>query len=97
MIKHMVAFRFKPGVTEADRTRLLAELNDFPRRFQTMKRWSLGTNISRRDDTFTHGFTVEFDTEDELVAYLGSEAHERFVTEHFRPLIEQRAIVSLSV
>jgi 2,3-dihydroxy-p-cumate/2,3-dihydroxybenzoate 3,4-dioxygenase len=97
MIKHMVAFRFRSGVSEDDQARLLAELDDLPRRFSAMKRWSLGRNISRRDDTFTHGFTVEFDTEEELIAYLGSEAHERFVTQRFRPLIQQRAIVSLSV
>ena len=97
MIKHMVAFRFRSNVSEDDQARLLAELNDFPRRFRAMKRWSLGRNIGRRDDTFTHGFTVEFDTEEGLIAYLGSEAHERFVAERFRPLIQQRAIVSLSV
>ena len=97
MIKHMVAFRFRPDVKDDDQARLLAELNDFPKRFSAMKRWSLGQNISRRDDTFTHGFTVEFETEEELIAYLGSESHERFVTERFRPLIQQRAIVSLSV
>ncbi len=35
MIKYVVAFRFKPSVTPTDRNRLLAELNDFPNRFET--------------------------------------------------------------
>jgi hypothetical protein len=64
MIKHMVAFRFKPDVTEDEQASMIAELNDFPNRFSAMKRWSLGRNSSRRDDTFTHGFTVEFDREE---------------------------------
>ena len=59
-----------------------------------MRRFALGANISRRDDTFSHAFSVEFETEDELVAYLDSEEHEEFVRERFRPRVEARAIVS---
>lgn len=97
MIKHVVAFRFKANVPEDERINLLAELNEFPKCFRSVKHWSLSANISRRDDTFTRGFIVEFDTEDELLTYLGSEAHDRFVTKRFRPLIKRQAIISLRV
>lgn len=97
MIKHMVAFRFREDVDEADRQAVLDELNDFPGHYPTMRRWALGENISNRDDTFSHAFTVEFASEAELLAYLGSERHERFVRERFRPRIAARAIVSFEV
>ncbi|MGH8994930.1 MAG: Dabb family protein [Acidimicrobiales bacterium] len=96
MIRHLVAFRFREDVDDAGRQALLDELGTFPAAFPTMRRWALGANISRRDDTFTHAFTVEFATEAELVAYLDSAQHERFVRERFRPLIAGRAIVSFS-
>lgn len=94
MIRHLVAFRFRPGVPAEERLALLEELAGFPRRFPTMQRWALGENISRRDDTFSHAFTVEFQGEADLVAYLDSDEHEAFVRDRFRPLIEARAIVS---
>lgn len=96
MIRHVVAFRFRPELPEPERAALLAELEALPGRFPAMRRFALGPNISRRDDTFSHAFSVEFDTEVELVAYLDSEEHERFVRERFRPLVEARAIVSFT-
>ena len=97
MIKHIVAFRFKENVQEDVVKELLAEQNDFPNRFPGMKNWTMGRNISKRDDTFTHAFVVEFDSEKDLVEYLNSEEHERWVREKFRPVIEKRAIVSYVV
>ena len=97
MIRHVVAFRFRPTVTEAERQGLLDELGTFPSRYPAMRRWGLGTNRSRRDDTFTHAFSVEFEREEDLLAYLGSERHERFVAERFRPMVEARAIVTFEV
>ncbi|MEJ8570740.1 Dabb family protein [Microbaculum marinum] len=97
MIKHFVAFRFKPEVPPDEQARVLDELNEFPSRFPAMKNWSLGRNISRRDDTFSHAFVVEFDREDELLSYLNSEEHEQFVATHFRPFVATRGIVSLEI
>ncbi len=94
MIRHVLAFRFRPEVPEPERAGLLAELEALPTRFPAMVRFALGANISRRDDTFSYAFSVEFQSEEELVAYLDSEEHERFVIERFRPLVESRAIVS---
>jgi sugar-phosphatase len=94
VIRHIVAFRFRDDLPEGERQRLLEELDQFPSRYHTMHRWALGANISRRDSTFTHAFSIEFDTEEELVSYLSSESHERFVRDRFRPSVAARAIVS---
>lgn len=94
MIRHVVAFRFRPEVPDAERAALLAELAVLPEHFPAMRRFALGRNISRRDDTFTDAFSVEFATEEDLIAYLDSAEHERFVRDRFRPLVAQRAIVS---
>jgi hypothetical protein len=94
VIRHIVLFRFGDDVAEHQRRQLLDELATFPDRFPTMQGWALGENISQRDDTFTHGFTVEFATEKDLRSYLDSDEHERFVRESWRPIIARRAIVS---
>ena len=94
MIRHMVLFRFKPGTADEVARAVLDELGALPSQFPTMKRFGLGPNISKRDQTFSHVMTIEFDRREELEAYLDSEAHERFVAARFRPCVEQRAIAS---
>ena len=95
MVTHMVLFRFRPETAEPDRQALLDELAGFPAEFPAMRGFTIGENRSSRDDRFTHGFSVEFDDEEQLEAYLRSERHESFVAEQWRRAIDERAIVSL--
>ncbi len=94
MIKHIVLFRFADHATDHQRESMLTELAKFPQQFPAMQSWAMGVNRSSRDDRFTHGFVVEFETEEQLVAYLATDEHERFVQDRFRPLIHERAIFS---
>ena len=75
MIRHVVAFRFRSDVPDHERAEVLDELRGLPARFTAMRRFALGENISRRDDTYSHAFSVEFCTEEELVAYQIGRAH----------------------
>ncbi len=94
MIKHVVLFRFTGASSEQQRESMLEELATFPARFPAMRSWTMGENRSSRDDRYSHGFVVEFETEEQLVEYLATEAHERFVRERFRPIVQERAIFS---
>jgi hypothetical protein len=97
MIKHIVAFRFKPGVPEDRQADIAAELCRFPDHYPKMRNWTFGRNISRRDTKFSHAFIVEFDSESDLIEYLDSAEHEEFVVNRFRPYIEDRMIVTYEV
>lgn len=94
MIRHMLSFRFNDDVDPATRDAILDELRSFPSRYPTMQGFSLGQNISRRDSTFTHTMSVDFDSEEELLGYLSSDTHETFVRDKWHPVIAQRAITS---
>lgn len=94
MIKHVVLWRFVDDSTDEERDSMLAELATFPQQFRAMRSWTMGVNRSNRDDRFTHGFVVEFETEQELLDYLATDTHERFVRDRFRPIIQERAIFS---
>lgn len=94
MIRHVVAFRFRDDLTEVQRQSLLDELARFPSMYPAMRDFAIGQNISKRDQTFTHAFSMEFTTEEQLISYLSSERHERFVSDRFRPSVAARAIVS---
>lgn len=97
MIRHLVAWNFDDGVDAATRAAICAELDELPTHFPAMRDWTRGDNISRRDRTYAHCFVVDFASEDELVAYLDSERHERFVAERWRPHVSDRAIISFEV
>lgn len=94
MIKHIVLFRFTDDSTDAQRQSMLEELAIFPQQFPAMRSWTMGENRSSRDDRFSHGFVVEFETEEQLVEYLATDTHERFVRDRFRPMIQERAVFS---
>jgi hypothetical protein len=94
MIKHVLLFRFREDVPEQTRAGVLAELRTFPDRYPAMRNWASGPNVSTRDSSMTHGFVVEFDTEQDLLDYLHSGSHEEFVRERWRPVIERQIIAS---
>ncbi|WP_432974091.1 Dabb family protein [Dactylosporangium sp. CA-233914] len=94
MIKHVLLFKFRDDLPAGTAEDVLAELETFPSRYPAMRNWSSGPNISTRDGSMTHGFVVEFPAEQDLLDYLHSESHERFVRERWRPVIERQVIVS---
>jgi stress responsive alpha/beta barrel protein len=94
MIRHTVFFRFRDDASEQNRRDLLHEYSRFPELFPMMRNFSIGHNISERDQTFEYAFSVEFASEADLKSYLASQAHEEHVVERFRPIVSARAIVS---
>ncbi|TDC54762.1 hypothetical protein E1281_15480 [Actinomadura sp. KC345] len=94
MINHTVMFRFRPDAPSEAVESILAELRTFPKRYPAMREFSLGPNISTRDSTFTHAFSVRFASEADLLAYVTSDSHERFVRERWRPVVEAHHITS---
>ena len=95
MIRHVVLFEFCKGVSAETIERVLGGLRDFPSRYPAMRRFHVGKNISRRDQTFSYAMTMEFDSIEDLEAYLGSEYHEHFLALWFRPNVERRAIATV--
>ena len=96
MIRHMLLFSFRGEVGESERQQLLSGLRQFPSKFPRMRGFELGRNESQRDSTFDYGMTLMFDTSDDVQQYLPSDEHERFVSERFRPVVSERAIVSFA-
>lgn len=94
MIRHTLAFRFKDDVDADTRDAVLAELRGFPDTYPAMRNFTVAENVSMRDTTFTHVLAIDFETQEDLGAYLTSESHERFVRERWRPVIAQQAITA---
>src|ERR1700722_17762670 len=94
MIRHIVVFRFRDSVPPATRDEILIELRELPAEYPAIKGWCVGRNISDRDDTMSHAFSMDFVDEASLVSYLNSNEHGTFVSERWKPVIENRIVVS---
>ncbi len=94
MVKHMVLFRFKPDTPAEVQADLLTSMGELPIHFPAMKRFGLGVNVSERDQKYSHAMTMEFDSVADLKSYLNSEYHEGSTASRFKPVIQERAIVS---
>lgn len=94
MIRHMVLFRFRSDVDADGVQAVLDELAALPSYYAEMRNFGVGENVSKRDRTYSHAMTVEFDERSQLEAYLNSSRHERFVAERFLPAVEHRVIAS---
>lgn len=90
----MVLFTFKPEAAPDRIAALLDEYARFPDIHRGMRNFSIGRNISERDQSYEWAFSVDFANEEALKAYLNSPEHEQHVVERFRPIIEKRAIAS---
>jgi hypothetical protein len=92
----MVAFRFKPDVTEDEQASMIAELNDFSNRLRAMGHRSTGISAGA---TARSGIASRpSSTETQNCTPISTPKHAKhFVTKGLRPLIQARTIVSLSV
>lgn len=92
----MVLFAFKDEASAEERESILAELRKLPSQYPTMQNWTCGKNISNRPSSIelSHAFVVEFQSQQDLLDYLHSDGHEKFVAQYWRRIIERQVIVS---
>ena len=78
MIRHILLWNYKPETTPEERARLEAELEALPGPVPALRQVEWGPVVGGRNQTFSHGFTMEFDSMDALAAYNTHEAHIHF-------------------
>jgi len=77
MVKHIVLFKAKPGVTEAQMGELMGELAGLKSKIEGIVDFSGNKNISgeERSHGFTHGFVMTFADNAKLQGYLPHPEH----------------------
>ena len=93
MIKHIVCFKFKPEASAEDVQGTLAALDALPGQIPWVRNWSLGKNLSTRDQTYDYALHCDFADDTELQNYLRHPAHEAVARERLARFWASRAIV----
>ena len=78
MIHHILLWNYKPETPPEERARLEAELEALPDHVPALRRVEWGPVVGGRNQTFSHGFIMEFDSMEALAAYNTHEAHIHF-------------------
>jgi hypothetical protein len=87
MFVHMFAFRWKPGVTEEQKQRVIAEIRKLQGQIPGLVETSVGVNISPRGQGFELGGVMKFADKASLDAYGPHPVHQKLVS-WLMPLIE---------
>ena len=81
VLRHIVMYKFKDGVTAAQIQQVIDAFGGLPKQVATIIDYEAGTNVSTegKSEGFSHVFVVTFKNEKDLAAYLTHPAHEAYV------------------
>jgi hypothetical protein len=87
MVIHIFAFRWKPGVSDEQRQRVIAAIRNLKGRIPGLEETWVGTNFSPRSLGYELGGVMKFADPAALESYSGHPAHQELLT-WLMPLIE---------
>jgi hypothetical protein len=81
VLRHIVLYKFKDGLTPAQVQQVVDAFGGLPKKVDTIIDYEAGTNVSAegKSEGFTHAFVVTFKNEKDLAAYLVHPAHDAYV------------------
>jgi hypothetical protein len=87
MVIHTFAFRWRPGVTEQQRRRVIAAIRNLQDRIPGLEETWVGVNFSPRSQGYELGGVMKFGSRTALEAYSSHPAHQELLA-WLMPLIE---------
>lgn len=97
MLRHVVMFRWKEGVTEDSVEAALARVRELPELIGNTRSFLLELDAGVMDGNHDAVIVADFADADAFLAYQRHPAHVEVVTQHLLPLIADRSAVQFSV
>lgn len=94
LLRHVVLFSFKDGITDAQIKTVTDAFAELPKKIPQVKTFEWGTNNSPENlnQGFTHCFLAGFTSEADRAIYLSHPAHLAFV-EILKPVLEKALVI----
>jgi hypothetical protein len=96
MIKHVVMWKFKSEVTEADKLEMKRQLEALTGVVPSLVNIEIGMDVSSKEASMDMVLYSEFKSLEDLAAYAGHPEHLK-VVEFVKPLVCDRAVVDYEV
>jgi len=93
-IFHQVVFKFKPEVSEAQKTALLDSGRKMLESMPQVATVLVG-KVAQEDSEFPYGLVTGFQSEEDLQAYRSHPAHRKWLEEDYRPLVLKSQVTDL--
>lgn len=93
MVRHVVMFTFKDGVTESQIEAYAAAIRNLPSVIPQIRDYKLGRDIGVNPGNFAMVVCGDFDSAADYIAYRDHPEHQRVIKEIGLPIIAQRAAV----
>lgn len=97
MIAHLVAFTFKPDVTQEQIAGLTATLTAMGAELPSVKAYVAGPNLHLRPKGADYGVLAVVEDQAGLDAYLDSPQHQQAFTDFLGPMTQTRMAVQIPV
>jgi hypothetical protein len=92
MIKHVVAFKLKPMTPEQEEA-LFTAFHALKDQIPELHSYSIGRNVSDRDQTYSHCLVAECDDMEAVGRYVAHPVHKAVTETYLYPFMESRMIV----
>jgi len=93
-IFHQVVFKFKPEVSEVQKTALLESGKKMLESIPQVATVLVG-KVAQEDSEFPYGLVTGFQSEEDLQAYRSHPAHRKWLEEDYRPLVLKSQVTDL--
>ncbi len=96
-LRHVVMFRFAPGVTEEQLARLADELRKLPDAIPEIAAYTVGTDAGLAEGNWDFAVVGDFASTEDWQTYRDHPVHQAIIADHVRPLVTERAAAQLVV
>lgn len=96
MIRHIVFFKFKPGITEEQKNKLTADLKTLKDKIPLIKRLEVGFDIGRKPNSYDLVLNTDFNTWEDVEKYSAHPDHVA-VVEFIKQICEKHCKVDYKV
>lgn len=97
MLRHVVLFRWRSGVTEDEVASVAAALGQLPAAIPTIRHYRFGADVGLNDGNADFAVVADFDDVDGYLTYRDHPAHQAVIAELIAPNVAERTAVQLDV
>jgi hypothetical protein len=93
MFRHVVMARWAEEATEKDKQGLREGLAALPEQIPEIETYRFGDDAGLAPDNYDFVVVADFEDQDAYLAYRDHPAHQKLVTDLFRPILKERAAI----
>lgn len=95
MIRHVVAFTWKPETTAEQAEQIAAELRDLAKTIPAVKAYTCGPDVGITPGNAGFAVVADFDDEEGFLSYRDHPQHKEIIQRLIAPVTEHRSAVQL--